>query len=45
VKLFRQSQAGIWPIEEITRKLRAKYGELDVTSASELLKRASKTSG
>jgi hypothetical protein len=38
VKLLRQSQQGQWPIEELTKKLRLRYGDLDVHRASERLR-------
>ena len=41
VKLHRQSKDGVWPVEEMAQKLRVRYGDVDVTSATDMLRRAS----
>ena len=35
VKMFRQSRDGTWPLEELTKKLRLRYGDLDAVDKGE----------
>jgi tetratricopeptide (TPR) repeat protein len=37
VKMFRQAKDGTWPLEELTTKLRLRYGDLDVCGATNRL--------